>query len=578
MAECCTDFNYGCNELVTWGFLKSKMSLMFRNETLYIRQPWMIDDYTPTYSEIISVGVNASSPTNFYRDRDGFIIEGSYDDNEPVKKCDLYVQTTTLDSLALTNYRSTNISECGYGLDLGVDCKFTRKTIKAYDDSALKTETYTWETNNNYNSIDVFPGTVTSRTTGSFAATCFASQMFKIYELSLGICKNPNASSRTITITPSLEFKGSEVSTSVTFTQGPRTVDHYDDEVLSGYTSVSISASTTNASLTGCGNTTINARTVATYTTYRMKRAIDTCGDAWSSEDYEDTSYRATTGNTLSVLSAKTGNGCTILGAGVSSSSSTFNSAGSYKKKDGTYLSSTSLTATWTPASKCSTITATGSTSTSNKAPQTGSTSNTYVIGNYTASECITINSISSNNSNVSQIDWDSSEIRAKIADNSNCGHSSATIDSTITMKWTRNYNNQTGSTTFHVYQNANTASCCDCSASDSSVSTTARTFTYSTRTAQNVATATATCGSISAEGPDWITTGKSGNYITAAPNSNNTSRCSNRSGTITIYHEYCGNKTQKATVTVTQQYNPLTITADKQLTCEGGTVTFTVS
>jgi hypothetical protein len=92
------------------------------------------------------------------------------------------------------------------------------------------------------------------------------------------------------------------------------------------------------------------------------------------------------------------------------------------------------------------------------------------------------------------------------------------------------------------------------------------------------LASYTASCATIGQVtfSDSWITNiGVSNGHITGTVAAN----CSSigRSGTLTIHYSAGISPCMNKTVTIKQSAGGLTIVADKEITCEGGTVTFSV-
>jgi hypothetical protein len=150
-------------------------------------------------------------------------------------------------------------------------------------------------------------------------------------------------------------------------------------------------------------------------------------------------------------------------------------------------------------------------------------------------------------------------------------------IIATVSVGYKAN-GSQCTSKTFIVAHNSGSCSCnCD-DLTVSGITDSTSTTVASGGGNSNLASYTASCATIGevSFSESWITSiGVSNGYITGtvAANCNSTER----SGTLTIPYSAGSSTCTSKTVTIKQSAGGLTIVADKQVTCQGGTVTFSV-
>ena len=201
-------------------------------------------------------------------------------------------------------------------------------------------------------------------------------------------------------------------------------------------------------------------------------------------------------------------------------------------------------------------------------------TDNKYVP--YTADTCITNIAASADNAHfTTSVDTSNNRISVKPND---LNTTTSNITATVTVSFNSGVNT-CESKTFQVVHNS--GSSCSCSCSDLTVSgiTDATSTTVASGGGNsNLASYTASCATIGQVtfSDSWITNiGVSNGRITGTVATNCSS--TERSGTLTIPYSAGYSTCTSKTVTIKQSAGGLTIVADKEIDCHGGTVTFSV-
>ena len=201
-------------------------------------------------------------------------------------------------------------------------------------------------------------------------------------------------------------------------------------------------------------------------------------------------------------------------------------------------------------------------------------TSDKYVP--YTANTCISNIAASVDNAHFA-VSVDTSNTRISVKP-SGSNSTTSNITATVTVSFNAGANT-CESKTFQVVHNS--GSSCNCNCSDLTVSgiTNATSTTVASGGGNsNLASYTASCATIGQVvfSDSWITNiGVSNGHITGTVAANCSS--TERSGTLTIPYSAGSSTCTSKTVTIKQSVGGLTIVADKQITCQGGTVTFSV-
>jgi len=196
-----TDYQSECYRIVTIGYLRP-----FVNGIVDVSDEYD-DSYCPTFSELTggTIVKNRITRTPVNNDVDGIIVNGcsymddeDYADNQLVNQFDVLLGYTIFDNITISA-QSTSVTACQTTVPLSATASFTRYTKRMVSDGCL---------------IESLQGSVT----GS-EITFSAGEGGTISGNDVIISSNPTQSQRTITVTASTSFRGSNYTSTVSITQ-----------------------------------------------------------------------------------------------------------------------------------------------------------------------------------------------------------------------------------------------------------------------------------------------------------------------------------------------------------------------
>ena len=262
---CCTG-QTNCNHIITIGYLKSFVGNDIQDANGNVVSVNHSDDtYCPTYAELTggSLIPNGSDKGNgkWSQNVDGIIVGGSYAANQCVKQEDLSAIYTRFESFSITATPNTDIDECGNQTSTMSYTYMLRKYNKAMNSSC-----------------EVDTTSSTNSDTASTVSYTPSDNWASVSNSTVSFLKNGthDAPARTVTITGSVNFRGTSHTDTANITQKALTGEY---KYLTSYTEVysydSLTVSPTTFDCNGGYWTATGYYTNHNWDVYRWQ---DSCG------------------------------------------------------------------------------------------------------------------------------------------------------------------------------------------------------------------------------------------------------------------------------------------------------------